>query len=82
MPEDIQREDGVEVLQEEHVLGCVDVRQSMSFRSRDQTLFFVIFNRVDIVFAVQPFNLRYRSSDPPPAVQGKEQNFFAHGEHV
>lgn len=25
VPEDIQREDEVEVLQEEHVLGCVDV---------------------------------------------------------
>lgn len=79
MPEDIQREDGVGVLQKEHVLGCVDVRQSMSPRNRDQTLCFVIFNRVDIVFAIQPFNVRYWSSDPPPAAQGKEQTIFAHG---
>lgn len=76
MPEDIQREDGVGVLQEEHVLGCVDVRQSMSLRDRNQTLCCVSFNRMDIVFAIQPFNLRYWSSDPPPAAQGKEQTFF------
>lgn len=75
----------MEVLQEEHVLGCVDVRQAMSFRCRDQTLFFVIFGflllfLIFVLFliffchlAFQPEILEFRPSSTCP---GKKANIF------
>ena len=52
MTKDDQGEDGVGVLRKWHVLGSVDVKQSVSLRERDQTLCFIIFASVDIAFAI------------------------------
>lgn len=51
-PKEHLRRGGVGLLHKGHALGNVDVRQSVSHRHRDQMLYFVIFNSVDIAFAI------------------------------
>lgn len=51
-PKEHLRRGGVGLLHKGHALGNVDVRQSVSHRHRDQKLYFVIFNSVDIAFAI------------------------------